>query len=133
MATLSVSLTTSDQTKNINYPSGSIAVTTGDGEQSGSVTGPAGPAEGTIAIGDDITTVAGNGPGLLLLRNLSTTAAELINVGTATGVYNWTVNANDGVELNWAVIALKSTVTEIRFLAASGTPQLWYKIFERGA
>ena len=129
MATLSVSITTSDQTKNINYPSGSIVVTTGDGEQTGSISTTT--SEGSITIDTQISS-GGNGPGLLLLRNLSTTAAESIEIGTATAVYPIKLNATDGADMSWAALPLNSTTLTIFHKAASGTPQLWFMVYERG-
>ena len=131
MAALVTTINVQDSTKNINYPSGSISITTGDGEQSGVLNTVASPTEASITIDSQIT--GGNGPGLMLLRNLSTTAAETIDFGTATTVYNITLNANDGVEMNWVAVPLKSTVTTIYYASASGSPKFWYKIFERGA
>jgi hypothetical protein len=129
MSSLVLSINLSDQTKNIQFRSENISITSGDGEQFGSIS--TSTSEGSITIDTHIT--GGNGPGLLLLRNLSTTAAETIDIGTATTVYNFTLNANDGSELNWAAIPLKSTITTIYHIAASGTPQLWFQLYERGA
>ena len=74
----------------------------------------------------------GNGPGMLVLANLSTTAAETIDVGFATGDYEITLAAS-GSGINWALLPLKSTQTGLFHLAASGTPRLFYKVFERGS
>ena len=129
MATLSIQLSVADTTKNITVPSGSIVVTSGDGEHEGSITTTT--SEGSVTIDSQIT--AGNGPGVLMLRNLSTTAAETIEIGFATTVYPIKLNAQDGAEMYWVLLPLNSSETDFFHKAASGTPQLWFKIFERGA
>ena len=127
-ASLTVQITVQDSTKNITHPSGSITVTSGDGEQSSSIT--TSTNEMSVSIDSQIT--GGNGPGLIMLRNLSTTTAETVDIGTATGVYVMTLNAKDTSNMNWAILPVKSDATNLYFKAATNTPQVYYTIYERG-
>lgn len=105
-----------------------ISETMGDGADGKTVSSAT--SEVTETFDADVT--GGNGPGMLVLANLSTTAAETIDVGFATGDYEITLAAS-GSGINWALLPLKSTQTGLFHLAASGTPRLFYKVFERGS
>ena len=123
---LSLQFSLRDDEMNLTYSGSNITETMGsnaDGRTATSAT-----SEVTETIDTDVS--GSNKTGMLLLANLSTTAAETINVGFATGVYVITLAAKDD-GINWALLPLKGDTPAIFHESASGTPRLFWKVWER--
>lgn len=123
---LSLQFSLRDDEMNLTYSGSNITETMGsnaDGRTATSAT-----SEVTETIDTDVS--SSSKTGMLLLANLSTTAAETINVGFATGVHVITLAAKDD-GINWALLPLKGTTTAIFHESASGTPRLFWKVWER--
>ena len=97
-------------------------ITGGDHEQAGTVS--TSTDEGSVAIDSDIT--GGNGPHLVWVRNMSSTAAEIISLGTATGVLPVSLGPGE-VQM----FGIAAAATALFHDAASGTPLMKFKITER--
>ena len=123
---LSLQFSLRDDEMNLTYSGSNITETMGsnaDGRTATSAT-----SEVTETIDTDVSD--SNKTGMLLLANLSTTAAETIDVGFATGVHVITLAARDD-GINWALLPLKGDTTAIFHESASGTPRLFWKVWER--
>ena len=123
---LSLQFSLRDDEMNLTYSGSNITETMGsnaDGRTATSAT-----SEVTETIDTDVS--GSNKTGMLLLAHLSTTAAETINVGFAPGVYVITLAAKDD-GINWALLPLKGDTTAIFHISASGTPRLFWKVWER--
>ena len=124
---LSLQFSLRDDEMNLTYSGSNITETMGSNADGRTATSANG-AEVTETIDTDVS--YSNKTGMLLLANLSTTAAETIDVGFATGVYVITLAAKDD-GINWALLPLKGDTTAIFHESASGTPRLFWKVWER--
>jgi len=130
MSDLTLKISVRDATKGITLQSDSLSVTTGDGEESGSVTTAVG--ESTWTFSTQVTS-GGNGPGLLVLQNLD--ATDSIHIGLqASAAYQITLDpAGSASGISWAVLPMHAGKLLIYTSASANTPQLYYTVYERNA
>jgi len=126
MAELKLLANVDDKTNKINYRAGTITATTGPGEDGSSITTSTGEGEETFQaqIG------AGFGPGVLLLENRDPTNA--IDIGFETAKLHIRLDkAGSDEGVNRLVLNLEPSLLSFFHKAVAGTPQLFWKLYER--